>query len=166
MARIGVRRTRVAAAVILAGMGGVGPASAQSDAAPEPAVVSAEAFRGLGWLEGRWVGSGGGYDAFYEAYRFVNDSTLEQTTYPDDGFTDPDGRSTMEFRDGRVLKHRDGRAESAVVRLAGDTIRFQRLPPGRSGFTWIREDADTWTAVLDRPGGDPVVYTLRRIPGG
>lgn len=161
-----MKTTMGTATVLVLGVLGVAtPTAAQQDG-PEPAAVSAEAFAGLAWLEGRWVGSGGGFDAFYEAYQFVNDSTLEQTTWPDDSFAEPDGRSTMELRGSRVVKLRDGRAQSTITRLAGDTIRFEWVSGDRPGFTWIRIDDDSWTAILDRRRGDPVVYTLRRIPNG
>lgn len=133
--------------------------------APTPAPVTREEFRSLAWLEGRWVGSGGGYDAFYEAYRFLNDSTIEQTTYPDGSFEAADGRSTMELRDGGILKLRNGEVESVITRLSGDTLRFERVPARPFGYAWIRVSDDEWTAILERPGGaEPVVYTLRRIP--
>lgn len=142
-----------------------GAAPLAGQGGPEPAEVSAEEFAGLSWLEGRWLGSGGGYDAFYEAYRFVDPGTIEQTTYPDETFAEADGRSTMELRDGHVGKFRNGVRESFLARLAGDTLRFER-PSGRPGFTWIRITDDEWHAILDRPGGaEPVVYVLRRVEG-
>lgn len=140
-----------------------GPVAAQDESAA--AMLGPDEFVSLRFLEGRWIGSGGGYDAFFEAYRFVNDSTLEQSTYPDERFGEPDGVSTIELRRGRALKYRNGQAESMITRIAGDTVRFERMRPGGGGFTWIRRGPDEWTAVLDRPGGDPVVYTLRRIRG-
>lgn len=146
---------------VAASAGGGSGASAQ--AAPEAATVTAEAFHTLRWLEGRWLGSGGGFDAFYESYRFVNDSTIEQATHPDETFSEADDPSTIELRDGRIFKYRRGAAESMVTRLAGDTLRFDRVPPGRGGFSWIRVSDDEWTAVLERSSGTPIVYTLRRI---
>lgn len=130
---------------------------------PLPAEVGDDEFRGLSWLEGRWVGSGGGFDAFYEAFRFVDDATLEQTTYPDDSFAEPDGRSLLRFQGGQILKYREGRVESVLTRLDGDTLRFERVPPGEGGFSWIRVNDGEWQAILERPGGNPVVYTMRRI---
>jgi len=101
-------------------------------------------------------------EAFAEKHGF-NDSTIEQTTYPDAAFGEPDGRSTMELRDGRIRKLRDGAVESVITRLSGDTLRFERVPARDFGYTWFRVDDDTWRAVLERPGGaEPVVYTLRR----
>ena len=142
----------------------VGAHGVSAQEAPRPAPVSDEEFAGLAWIEGRWLGSGGGYDAFYEAYRVLNDSTIEQTTYPDEHFREPDGRSLMVRRYGGIVKTRDGEVESVITGLAGDTLRFERIPPRRGGFSWIRIHDDEWQAILERPSGDPVVYTLRRIP--
>lgn len=131
---------------------------------PEPAEATLDAFRGIAWLEGRWVGSGGGYDAFYEAYRLLNDSTMEQTTYADDTFGEPEGVSEIRFRDGQIFKVREGELESVIIGLSGDTIQLERVPPAAGGYAWIRVDDDTWRAVLERPRGEPVVYTLHRTP--
>src|SRR5262245_28887902 len=34
-------------------------------------------FQKLRWLEGTWRGSDGGKGAFFEGYRFINDTTIE-----------------------------------------------------------------------------------------
>jgi len=154
--------SRVGVALFLALASSATRGSAQST--PTPAHLSAAEFAGLAWLEGRWVGSGGGYDAFYEEYRFVNDSTLEQRTFPDSTFAEPDRRSLIEFKGGQVLKTRNGQVESMITRLSGDTIRFERARGGGGGFTWLRVAADHWRAVLGRPD-QPVVYELRRAGG-
>jgi len=69
------------------------PAAAQSATA-----VSAEEFAALRWLEGRWVGSGGGVEAFYEQFRVLPDGTIEQTLWGDSAFTERAGRATIEHR--------------------------------------------------------------------
>jgi hypothetical protein len=153
---------RCGAALIAGIAAGITPAAVAAQDGPQAAPVRAEAFAGLDWLQGRWLGSGGGFDAFYEAYRFLNDSTIEQTTWPDETFETADGRSTIELRNGRVLKLRDGAVESVITRISGDTLRFDRTT-GRGGFTWYRVSDDEWRAELDRPSGSPVVYVLRRI---
>jgi len=129
-----------------------------------PAQLTPDQFRSLSWLEGRWVGSGGGFDAFYEQYRMVDEVTLEQTTWADPEFTERDGLSNIVYRDGHVGKRNDdGSFISFVSRMAGDTVYFGR-PDGRPGFRWIRDNADQWTAVLERgQGRDPVVYVLKRV---
>ncbi|GMV04536.1 MAG: hypothetical protein AMXMBFR53_08160 [Gemmatimonadota bacterium] len=138
---------------------GLAPAGAQQRA---ETLFSREAFASLAWLEGRWVGSGGGFDAYYEEYRALNDSTWEQRTFPDSTFSTPDGTSTIEWRGGVILKRRGGTVETRVARIAGDTARFEPVVAGRRGFTWFRVSRDEWRAVLDRPT-EPVVYTLKRF---
>lgn len=138
--------------------------SASPREAPAAAPISREAFASLRWLEGRWVGSGGGYAAFYEAYAFLNDSTIEQREHPDSTFGEPRRRATIEWRNGAVLKRTGERVESRLVRVAGDTARFE-MGAGPRGFTWYRVSADEWAAVLDGRT-EPVVYRMRRFAGG
>lgn len=131
--------------------------------AAQGASISREAFASLRWLEGRWVGAGGGYAAFYEEYVFLNDSTIEQREFGSDStFARASGRSTIEWRGGRVLKRRGAAAQSALASVRGDTARFESTVAGRGGFTWMRRGPDAWQAVLDRPG-EPIVYELRRV---
>ena len=152
----------VQAAFVAAALFALGGAPA--DAQEQRATFDRSAFASLAWLEGRWVGSGGGFDAFYEEYRVLNDSTLEQRTFPDSTFSRPDGTSTIEWRGGEVLKRRNGNVETRVVRISGDTARFEPVMAGRRGFTWFRVSSDEWRAVLDGPT-TPVVYTLKRFGG-
>lgn len=133
-------------------------------AGQEPVPVSLADFASLAWLDGRWVGSGGGYEAFHEEYRVVDDSTLVQRTFPDGEFGEPDGVSTMEYRNGVVRKLRNGQVESVVVALEDGRVEFRRVG-GRGGFVWSRVSADEWRAVLETNRGE-VVYTLRRLPDG
>lgn len=123
--------------------------------------ISRDAFRSLRWLEGRWVGSGGGYSAFYEEYVFVNDSTIEQREHADSIFGTPRRVSTIAWRNGTVHKGRGDNIESRLVRIHGDSARFEPLAAGRRGFTWLRVGEGRWRAVLDGPA-QPVVYDLRR----
>ena len=73
-------------------------------AAQTPTQVSPEEFASLRWLEGRWVGSGDGMEAFHESYRFLDDGTIEHSTWPDATFTTPDSRSVLKLRGGFVTK--------------------------------------------------------------
>lgn len=138
------------------------PASAQTS--PAPSITRAQ-FTSLRWLEGRWLGSGGAYAAFYEEYRFLNDSTIEQREFPDSTFASPSGVSTIEWRNGAVQKLRRGTAQSRLSRVAGDTARFDAMIAGRGGFTWIRLSATSWRAILDGASA-PTVYNMRRFGGG
>ncbi len=128
-----------------------------------PAPISREAFASLRWLEGRWVGSGGGYTAFYEEYRFVNDSTIEQVEFGSDStFSRGQGRSPIEWRAGSAVKSRNGQAQSRLARVSGDTAVFENVRTGQRAFIWYRVSADEWRAVLGRPDS-PTIYTLRRV---
>lgn len=129
------------------------------------ASFSLEQFGTLSWLEGRWVGSGGGYAAFFEAYRFVNDSTIEQTTWGNADFAERTGLSEIRLRDGEIVKSQpDGSVEGVATRLVPDTVRFDRSPRrGAGGFTWFRVSDDEWRAHLERSNREAVVYILRRI---
>lgn len=129
---------------------------------PQAGAVSASAFRSLSWLHGKWIGSGGGFAAFYEEYRVLNDSTIEQFEHPDSTFSSTQPRSTISWRNGSANKGLAARVEARLTRIAGDTVRFESLRPGGGGFTWIRQSSNTWTAILDGRSG-PVVYTLRRV---
>lgn len=129
------------------------------------ATISRDAFASLRWLAGRWVGSGGGYAAFYEEYVVLNDSTIEQREFPDATFARPSATSTIEWRGGTAHKLRGGRAQSRLARVHGDTARFESVTPGRGGFTWIRLGEHRWRAVLDGRHA-PTIYTLERFTGG
>lgn len=139
----------------------IAPARAQS-----PAQVSPDQFAALEWLEGRWIGSGGGSGEFYEEYRFLDDGTIEQTTWSDSSFSTRESRSTIRYRGGMVMKGPDGQVESLVTRMKDDGIRFEWADADRPGYTWTRISDDEWVAVLDRAGQAPLVYNMRRMRTG
>src|SRR5688500_17126538 len=90
------------------------PAAERSDAQPQatPLVVSAAQFGQLRWLEGTWRGRGGGIDAFFEGYRWVDDSTIRKVDFAD---------STL-----------------AVVRDSSDiTLRGNRVRSGTESISWV-----------------------------
>ncbi len=135
------------------------PASGQATDAP---TISRQAFSSLRWLEGRWVGSGGGFTAFYEEYAVLNDTTIEQREFPDSTFARPGGTSSIEWRNGKVQKLRRGQAQTFLARVAGDTARFESTVAGRGGFTWLRVGADAWRAILDGRSTS-TIYELKRV---
>jgi hypothetical protein len=141
--------------------------SLHAQATPAQSSISLKSFSSLRWLAGRWVGSGGGFAAFYEEYRLLNDSTIEQRTFPDSTFGTPDGTSTIEWRAGAAQKLRRGRADTQIARIVGDTSRFEPARTGVGGFTWIRISDREWRAVLDGPSGrPPTIYQMRRFAPG
>ncbi len=145
---------------MIAGSATLNAQSATTAVAPH---VSRQAFSSLKWLEGRWRGSGGGYSAFYEEYRFLNDTTIEQREYSDSTFAQPRNTSRIVWSSGVAQKSRRGSVQSRVARIAGDTARFESAN-GPGGFTWIRVSNDEWLALLDgRPA--PVRYSMKRLGG-
>lgn len=127
-------------------------------AAPAQATAStpaAEQVAALRWLEGRWLGSGGQFAAFYEEYRFLNDTTIEQREIADSSFARVSSRSQITVRDGQVVKlNAEGRT-TTTIRVAGDTAFFTA---GARSYRWIRTGPTEWTADLGR-----AVYTMRRL---
>jgi len=124
--------------------------------------VSPDEFASLRWLEGRWVGSGGEYEAFYEEFRFVDEGTIEQVTFTDSTFSTQSSRSLIQHTGGMVVKSNDD-SRSVVTDIDDESLRFERVGKNLPGFTWTRVSDDQWYAVLDRPGEGPMVYNMRRL---
>src|SRR5687767_16020153 len=59
---------------------------------------TADDFRRLRWLAGRWQGFQPDGGKFYEEYRVVNDSTLAMFSYPDSTFGTPSDSSRVQLR--------------------------------------------------------------------
>jgi hypothetical protein len=156
------RRGMIVAAALAALAGTSTPVAGQAPTASSGPGVTREAFTTLSWLEGRWKGSGGGYDAFFEEYRILDGTTIQQRTFPDSTFATPDGVSTIEWSADGAFKRRGGTTEAVVAWISGDTVRFEPRSPGRQGFTWLRVSGDEWRAVLEGRNGT-VVYTLVRF---
>ena len=139
-------------------------APSTAGAAVQPAAVSAEQFASLSWLIGDWRGSGGQYPAFYESYRLLNDSTIEQRAYPDSTFATATETSEIALRSGSIQSSSGGTVRNVVTRISGDSVFFAR--PNRAGgtFVWVKGPDGRWTAILDGAGGAaPTVYEMRRI---
>lgn len=122
-----------------------------------PGVTLAQ-IKSLSWLSGEWRGSGGAHPSFFEDYRMVDDSTMRMRSLEDSTFAVANDSSLITSRNGRIQK-----GNSVVTHIRGDTVRFEPAPGRRgNGFTWIRQSANSWTAVLDVPNGASVVYQMPR----
>lgn len=119
----------------------------------DPIPVSQQAFDSLRWLEGAWRGSGGGYDAFFEDFRWVDDSTVLRHSYADSTLARVTETSEIRLRDGKAHQWRDGERRAGVVLLRNDSLQFS------SGVLWIRRSDDHWTAIL---ANGRTTYELRR----
>ncbi len=127
---------------VLAGCAGEGAPPAEA-----PLAVSTAEFAQLRWLEGSWRGSGGGVDAFFEGYRWVDDSTIRKFGFPDSTLATPSDSGDIALRGGTV---RSGGPEREYVLVALDSSSV-RFAPGRgaaNGFEWRRTGESSWTARL------------------
>ncbi|MEO8202009.1 MAG: hypothetical protein ABI679_15865 [Gemmatimonadota bacterium] len=139
------------------------PALAQCQS--NTATVSREQFRSLDWIAGRWRGSGGNYPAFYEEYRFRDDSTIAQHNYTDSTFTTATDSSLIAWRNGSIVSGWPlGRY--VVTEFQSTSLRFLKKGAARAGHTFAMVSRDQWTATLhpENAAALPVVYTMRRLP--
>jgi hypothetical protein len=161
-ARAARSRPLLPAFLLVLGIGGCekkGPASTTVEA---PLQVSSAQFQQLRWIEGSWRGTGGGVDAFYEGYRWTDDSTIAKYDYADSTLGMVTDSGTIALRAGVV---RSGTERSyVVVALDSTTVRFAPERNAANGFEWRRTAPDAWTARLtwDSAGvAKERVYELR-----
>ncbi|MBX3175243.1 MAG: hypothetical protein KF709_12575 [Gemmatimonadaceae bacterium] len=133
----------------------------QAQSASQAAGTQPPTLRGpmaqIAWLAGRWVGSGGSYSAFYEEYRVLNDTTLEQREVDDAAFTQQRSNGVFTVRDGQIVKLNARGEVTTRITVVADTVSFASTTPGRGSYRWIRTGPTTWRAELAR-----VTYELRR----
>jgi hypothetical protein len=133
-------------------------------------------LRALRWIAGTWRGSGDGQAAFYERYRFLDDSTLLVESFRDSTLASVTESTRYELRAGRFSNAvpDGGNAPQWVAeRLERGAITFA---PGRRAsnyFTWRPASANEWAADLVWPatrGASPRTRTYRMerwtSPGG
>jgi hypothetical protein len=149
---------------------------ARAPAAPAPAAapgasaatraaaarVTVADLRKLRWIEGTWRGSGDGQAAFYERYRFADDSTLVVDSFPDSTLASVSESTPFELRGGTL-----GNPNWVATRLDDRAVDFARIGASNS-FTWRFESADRWTALLHSPAtaarpAREVIYHMERI---
>jgi hypothetical protein len=131
-----------------------------------PATVTPADFQALRWIEGTWRGSGGGVDAFYERYELVDDSTLRRYSFADSTLGAVSDSARIGLRGNHVLDPIHA-PEWQVTSFDSTSWRFESIGHAGRAFTWRRETADSWTAILESrdAGGNPQqhVYTLVRL---
>ena len=130
-----------------------------------PATVSRDQFKQLEWIAGTWRGSGGAYPAFFEQYRFINDTTILMRSFADSTLRATTDSSVIAWRGGAIRSGSD-RSPSVVVEFSPTSVRFMQPGAAAGGYTFTRVSADEWTATLHptTSGGQATVYVMRRIP--
>jgi hypothetical protein len=131
-----------------------------------PAQVTPADFQSLRWLEGHWRGTGGGVPPFYEAYRFVDDSTIQALMFADSTLAQVSDSGRIVLSQG-VLTSRGENSVSVVTEIDSNHVHFAPQENAGNEFTWTRETPTAWTAVLSwtDQGGEARerVYRMQRI---
>ena len=150
--------------ILVAALAVGAPAAAQDAPAGGTTVA---AFQQLRWIEGRWRGEQPNGPAFFEEYRFENDSTIRSYTFADAASRVPTDSGAIMLRGGQVTTGSGG-TRWAAAELAAGRARFEPVAGARNSFVWQRTSPDAWTATLswpataDRPARE-VVYPMTRL---
>jgi hypothetical protein len=136
---------------------------------PDPPAVgrfTPAQFASLRWIEGTWRGRLPDGGAFYERYRFADDSTIVMQAFADSTLTRTSDSGRIVLRDGTVADE-GGAARWAATRLDSSGVAFAPIEGATNSFTWMRDRADRWTATLTwtDKGGEAraVTYPMERI---
>lgn len=133
-----------------------------------PAKLTAEDLKKLRWIEGTWRGTGVNQPAFFERYRFENDTTLAVEGFDDEQLTKSNGITRFELKEGEFGGGSEGSRYVATA-LDDNSITFAPVVKARNSFVWKRESKDSWTAII-QPLGTPdkpakeIIYNLERWP--
>jgi hypothetical protein len=133
-----------------------------------PIQVSADQFKSLKWLEGKWRGTLNDTMPFYEEYRFMNDSSIATISYVDSTMKPPKDSGKIELRAGVVANGRIG-GERWYVLTAIDSVSAHFEPRGNASnaFTWRRESDRSWIATLGWRGPTGTqnqrIYAMKRL---
>ena len=137
--------------------------------APDPPAVgrfTAAQFASLRWLEGTWRGRLPDGGAFYERYRFADDSTIVMQAFADSTLATTSDSGRIVLRDG-IVADEGGAARWGATRLDSSGVEFAPLEGATNSFTWTRDRADRWTATLTWADKDrkarAVTYPMERI---
>ena len=109
--------------------------------------VTVDEFRQLRWLEGRWRGAEGAGAPFFESYRFVDDSTIQQFTWTDSTFSAASDTGLIRLRGDTVTSGLPVPRYVATA-LSADSVHFAALPGATNDFTWRSVGHGHWTARL------------------
>lgn len=137
------------------------PTTPPVPAAIVPATASTSDVQGLHWLVGRWRGIDptGRSAPFYESYQVVSDALISGNTWADSTFTRVTDTSFIQLSGSEIVTSSQG----VVTKIDGHSVHFESRRPGGNAYTWTRDNADQWTAVLTWSGPDSVPQTKTYI---
>lgn len=133
-----------------------------------PAKLTANDLKKLRWIEGTWRGTGENQPAFFERYRWENDTTLAVDGFENEKLEKVTDTTRFELKDGEFGGGSDG-ARYVATALDDNSIRFGPVLKVRNFFVWKRESKDVWTAIIqplprpDRPTKE-TFYRMERLP--
>ena len=152
--------------LLVAALVSCGRESAREDAASTPLPMTAARLRELSWLEGRWRGTESGTGAFFEAYRFVNDSLIRSYSYDSTGRTITDS-GAITLSEG-IVSTGDSSVRWVLTALDSVSAHFEPVRGAINTFTWTKVKGGGWTATLSVPGGGDTVrsrvYDMQPVP--
>ncbi len=142
--------------------------SIQATPTPTPAKLTVEDLKKLRWIEGTWRGTGVNQPAFFERYRWENDTTLAVDGFENEKLEKVTDTTRFELKDGEFGGGSEG-ARYVATALDDNSIRFGPVIKARNFFVWKRESKDLWTAIIqplprpDRPTKE-TFYKMERLP--
>ena len=143
--------------------------SAQATPTPAtPAKLTAEDLKKLRWIEGTWRGTGVNQAAFFERYRWENDTTLAVDSFENEKLEKVTDTTRFELRGAEFGGGSQGALYVATA-LDDNAITFAPVVKARNWFVWKRESKDAWTAII-KPLGTPekpakdITYNMVRLP--
>jgi len=104
-------------------------------------------FQKLRWLEGTWRGSEGGKGAFYEGYRFIDDTIIEIEFFTDSTLSKISGKGMVKLSDRSIINGA-GSTFWAATSVDDRSIHFAPMQNVSNYFSWEKESQDVWLARL------------------
>ena len=144
------------------------PSPQATPPAVAPAKLTADDLKKLRWIEGSWRGTGVNQPAFFESYRWENDTTLAVEGFDDEQLTKSNGITRFELKDGEFGGGSEG-SRYVATGLDDNSITFGPVIKARNWFVWKHESKDPWTAIIktlptpDKPAKE-IIYNMERWP--
>jgi hypothetical protein len=144
------------------------PQATPTPVPPTPAKLTAEDLKKLRWIEGTWRGTGVNQPAFFERYRWENETTLAVDSFENEKLEKVTDTTRFELKDGEFGGGSEG-ARYVATALDDKSITFGPVIKARNDFVWKYESKDSWTAIIkplprpDKPAKD-IIYNMERLP--